>query len=79
MVRFNRSHLRFGTFERLDYYDRPDLIQKLLDHVIEYYYSHLWQQPDCYIRFYVELVKRVAQLVAQWMGVGFLSWCSQYR
>ncbi len=71
MVRFNRSHLRFGTFERLDYYDRPDLIQKLLDHVIEYYYSHLWQQPDCYIRFYGELVKRVAQLVAQWMGVGF--------
>ncbi|ELS00811.1 hypothetical protein Xen7305DRAFT_00005120 [Xenococcus sp. PCC 7305] len=71
MVRFNRSHLRFGTFERLDYYDRPDLIQKLLDHVIQYYYSHLWQQPDCYIRFYEELVKRVAQLVAQWMAVGF--------
>ncbi|MDJ0898034.1 MAG: YdiU family protein [Xenococcus sp. MO_188.B8] len=71
MVRFNRSHLRFGTFERLDYYDRPDLIQKLLDHVIQYYYSHLWQQPDSYIRFYAELVERVAQLVAQWMAVGF--------
>ena len=71
MVRFNRSHLRFGTFERLDYYDRPDLIQKLLDHVIQYYYPHLWQQQDSYIRFYGELVKRIAQLVAQWMAVGF--------
>ncbi len=71
MVRFSRSHLRFGTFERLDYYDRPDLIQKLLDHVIQYYYPHLWQQQDSYIRFYGELVKRVAQLVAQWMAVGF--------
>ena len=71
MVRFNRSHLRFGTFERLDYYDRPDLIRKLLDHVIQYYYPHLWQEPNCYIRFYGELVERIAQLVAQWMAVGF--------
>ena len=71
MVRFNRSHLRFGTFERLDYYDRPALIQKLLDHVIQYYYSHLWQRPSCYIRFYAELVKRIARLAAQWMAAGF--------
>ena len=71
MVRFNCSHLRFGTFERLDYYDRPDLIKKLLDHVIQYYYPHLWQQPESYIRFYAELVERIAQLVAQWMAVGF--------
>lgn len=71
MVRFSHSHLRFGTFERLDYYDRPDLIQKLLDHVIQYYYPHLWQEQDSYIHFYAELVKRIAQLVAQWMAVGF--------
>ncbi len=71
MVRFSRSHLRFGTFERLDYYDRPDLIQQLLDHAIKYYYPHLWQQPNSYIHFYAELVQRIAQLVAQWMAAGF--------
>ncbi|WP_036489181.1 YdiU family protein [Myxosarcina sp. GI1] len=71
MVRLSRSHLRFGTFERLEYYDRPDLIRQLLDHVIQYYYPHLWQQPDSYIRFYAALVRRMAQLVAQWMAVGF--------
>ena len=71
MVRLNNSHLRFGTFERLEYYDRPDLIQQLLDHVIQYYYPHLWQQPDSYLRFYAELVQRIALLVAQWMAVGF--------
>lgn len=71
MVRFSRSHLRFGTFEYLEYYDRHDLIQKLLDHVIQYYYPHLWQQQDCYIRFYAELVQRIAQMVAQWMAIGF--------
>ncbi|MEM7595246.1 MAG: protein adenylyltransferase SelO family protein, partial [Cyanobacteria bacterium P01_A01_bin.83] len=71
MVRFSRSHLRFGTFERLEYYDRPDLIKQLLDHVIKYYYPHLWQQPDSYINFYGELVQRIAKLVAQWMAEGF--------
>ncbi len=73
MVRFSRSHIRFGTFERLNYLKRKDLIQKLLDHVIDYYYSHLNQVEsiDRYAQFYTELVQRVAQLVAQWMAAGF--------
>lgn len=71
MVRFSRSHIRFGTFERFHYLGRKDLIQNLLDHVIEYYYPHLLDQEDRYLRFYAELVQRVADLVAQWMSVGF--------
>lgn len=71
MVRFNRSHIRFGTFERLQVLNRPDLIQKLLDHTIQQYYPHLWNEGDRYARFYAELVQRVAELVAQWMSVGF--------
>lgn len=71
MVRFSRSHIRFGTFERLHYIQRPDLIQKLLDHVIDYYYSNLKEESDRYRLFYAELVKRVAELAAQWMASGF--------
>ncbi len=71
MVRFSRSHIRFGTFERLHYLTRPDLLQKLLDHVIEYYYSHLKQESDRAALFYAELVQRVAQLAAQWTAAGF--------
>jgi serine/tyrosine/threonine adenylyltransferase len=71
MVRFSRSHIRFGTFERLHYIQRPDLVQKLLDHVIQYYYPHLGDREDKYIQFYRELVQRVAELVAQWMIAGF--------
>ncbi len=73
MVRFSRSHIRFGTFERLNYLKRNDLIQKLLDHVITYYYSHLCtvEGADRYAQFYTELVQRVAKLVAQWMAAGF--------
>ncbi|SKB12741.1 conserved hypothetical protein [Planktothrix sp. PCC 11201] len=71
MIRFSRSHIRFGTFERLHYFKRKDLIEILLDHVITYYYSNLKLESDRYILFYAELVKRVAELVAQWMASGF--------
>ncbi len=70
MVRLNRSHIRFGTFERLHYLQRPDLIRKLLDHVIEVYYPHL-AGADRDAQFYAELVRRVAALAAQWTAAGF--------
>ena len=71
MVRLSRSHIRFGTFERLHYCDRKDLIAILLEHVIEHYYPHLCGNPDRYPLFYAELVQRVADLAAQWMSAGF--------
>jgi uncharacterized protein YdiU (UPF0061 family) len=74
MVRFSRSHIRFGTFERLDYLDRSDLVQTLLDHVIDVYYPAarlLVDRAERYRYFYDELVDRVARLAAQWMSVGF--------
>ncbi len=71
MVRFSHSHIRFGSFERLHYLQRTDLIKNLLDHVIYYYYPHLCNQENSYKKFYGELVKRVAKLSAQWMGAGF--------
>lgn len=71
MVRMQRSHIRFGTFERLHNLDRKDLIAILLDHVIEQYYPHLQTDLDRYARFYAELVERVAELAAQWMAAGF--------
>ncbi|MGF1589681.1 MAG: YdiU family protein [Pleurocapsa sp.] len=71
MVRFSKSHIRFGTFERLHYLKRPDLIEKLLDSVVAVYYPDLANTKDKYSHFYTELVARVAQLVAQWMAAGF--------
>ena len=71
MVRMARSHIRFGTFERLHHFQRKDLIQTLLDHVIEHYYPHLQGDADGGARFYGELVERVAELAAQWMAAGF--------
>ncbi|ACB53559.1 UPF0061-containing protein [Crocosphaera subtropica ATCC 51142] len=72
MIRMSRSHIRFGTFERLYYIKRPDLIKKLLDFVIDIYYPEInSNESDCYGLFYQELVQRHAQLAAQWMAAGF--------
>ncbi|MBR8830257.1 MAG: Protein adenylyltransferase SelO [Chroococcopsis gigantea SAG 12.99] len=71
MIRFSCSHIRFGTFERLFHIKRPDLITKLLDHVIAYYYPEVSEGEDRYIEFYSALVEKVAKLCAQWMVAGF--------
>ncbi len=71
MVRMQRSHIRFGTFERLHHLDRKDLIAILLNYGIEQYYPHLQTEGDRYALFYGELVQRVAELAAQWMAAGF--------
>jgi uncharacterized protein YdiU (UPF0061 family) len=71
MVRFSRSHVRFGTFERLHYLQRPDLIEKLLTHIIHCYYPQIAGEKDSFALFYTDLVQRVAQLCAQWMAAGF--------
>ena len=74
MIRLSHSHIRFGTFERLHYLQRPDLMKPLLDHVVEYYYPHLLTETDegdRYGQFFAELVERIATLVAQWMTSGF--------
>ncbi|MEM8638920.1 MAG: YdiU family protein [Cyanobacteria bacterium P01_G01_bin.54] len=72
MVRFSQSHIRFGTFERLHYIQRPDLIPPLLDHVIRTYYPEVpGTGEERYIPFYQALVQRVATLAAQWMVAGF--------
>ena len=72
MVRLSQSHIRFGTFERLHYHKRADLIQKLMDRVIAVYYPEIPDGADKYVLFYQELVERVARLAAQWMSAGFV-------
>ncbi|MEM9090872.1 MAG: YdiU family protein [Cyanobacteria bacterium P01_F01_bin.53] len=74
MMRFSHSHIRFGTFERLRYLNKPELIRKLLNHVIEVYYPHLLGievEQSRYAHWFSELSERLATLVAQWMTAGF--------
>ncbi len=80
MVRLARTHLRFGTCERLLHRREPQALERLLRHVVRVYYPHISEahpvgpggnSEPALLAFYGELVERVAQLAAEWMVAGF--------
>ncbi len=74
MVRVARTHLRFGSCERLLHRRQPQQLDRLLRHVVAFHYSHLLElEPGeaQLLAFYGELVERVARLAAEWMAAGF--------
>jgi uncharacterized protein YdiU (UPF0061 family) len=75
MVRLARTHLRFGTCERLRFRRQPAQLERLLRHVVACHYPHLaalhGDGRQLLTAFYAELVQRVARLAAEWMAAGF--------
>lgn len=83
MVRMARTHLRFGSCERLLSLRDPQGLERLLRHVVALYYPDVaaaHSAPDGdrpalehqLLAFYGELVRRVARLAAEWMAAGFV-------
>ena len=73
MVRLARTHLRFGSCERLLHRREPQQLERLWRHVQATYYPHLdrLEGEDRALAMYGELVERVARLAAEWMVAGF--------
>jgi serine/tyrosine/threonine adenylyltransferase len=72
LTRLSHSHIRFGTFQRLAYFDRRDLITQLLDHVVETYFPHLADAPDRPAALLEATVAASAHLLSRWMAAGFV-------
>lgn len=72
LTRVASSHIRVGTFEYFSWRGDHESVKILADHVIDRHYKSLAQVGDKYIRLFAEVVKRQAQLVAQWCEVGFI-------
>ena len=75
-VRLAPSFVRFGNFELFAARSDLDGLRSLAHHVIEADYPHLVDHHpsdhDRYVAWYGEVVDRTAQLVANWMRVGFV-------
>jgi uncharacterized protein YdiU (UPF0061 family) len=74
LARLSWSHVRIGTFQRLAYFDRADLISALVDHVVELYYPEL-SGTDAKARpaaLLGEAAERLGRLVARWTAAGFV-------
>ncbi len=74
LVRLGHSHIRFGTFQRLSYFERPDLIRTLVEHCCAAYYPrHLHLSGEVQVAaVFGEAVEANARLVGSWMAAGFV-------
>src|SRR6201996_8726064 len=72
LVRLSHSHVRFGTFQRHAFFERPDRLTALTDHVVETYYPELADAADRPVALLQAVVARDARLTARWMAAGFV-------
>ncbi len=70
------SFIRFGTFELPSSRGQHETLAALVDYTIKHHFSHLRgaAQPDrdTYVAFFAEVCRSTAQLMVEWMRVGFV-------
>jgi len=71
VMRTAPSFLRFGSFEMPAARQEIDNLKKLVDWTIDNYYPHI-KGEDRIIRWFVEVQDRTAELMVEWMRVGFV-------
>jgi len=68
LTRLARSHIRFGHFEHFHHRGKQEQVRLLADHVIGEYFPEF---TGDHAGWFGEVVKRTAELMADWMAVGF--------
>jgi hypothetical protein len=68
LTRLARSHIRFGHFEHFHYAGKTTQVRVLADHVIDEYFPEFTGDRG---GWFGEVVKRTAQLMAEWQAAGF--------
>ncbi len=68
MVRLSHSHIRFGTFQRLAYFNDTDNLEAL----VLYCQKHFYPDRETVGEFLKAVVTASAQTVASWMVAGFV-------
>jgi serine/tyrosine/threonine adenylyltransferase len=68
LVRASRNSIRIGTFEYLNYNKKYEEIQKLIDHLIKYYFVGC----DSAASLYDAIVQNIARMGGEMMAAGFV-------
>ena len=71
LTRASPSHVRFGSFELFFYRQQYAELKILADYVIDHYYPESREAENPYLDLLEQVVRRTAQLIAQWQLVGF--------
>jgi len=67
------SFIRFGSFEIFAARNETDVLKQLVDYSIRTDYPHLDRSsPDACLQWFAEVCRRTADMIVQWMRVGFV-------
>jgi uncharacterized protein YdiU (UPF0061 family) len=73
VARVAPTFIRFGNFQLLAASGEMENLRALADYVLRHYYPELGApSPEVYVRWFAEVARRTAVLVAHWMSVGFV-------
>ncbi|MBR0558716.1 protein adenylyltransferase SelO [Neokomagataea anthophila] len=72
LARTARSHVRIGTFQYFAARQDHEALAVLLDHVITRLYPDLTNTPNKALALLQTVIHKHAQLVAQWLHIGFV-------
>ncbi|MFN4326489.1 MAG: protein adenylyltransferase SelO [Azonexus sp.] len=72
LTRVAASHVRVGTFEFFATHRGPAQVRQLADYVIARHYPQLADSAQPYLDLLAAAGERQAELVARWLGVGFI-------
>jgi serine/tyrosine/threonine adenylyltransferase len=73
VARVAPSFVRFGNFQILTAHGEIEQLRELADFVVTGYYPELGAPgPETYVRWFEEIGRRTAVMVAHWMTVGFV-------
>lgn len=72
LTRVAASHIRVGTFEYFAYRRDTDAIRTLADYTIARHYASLMFEDQPYQALLRAVAQRQAELIADWMSVGFI-------
>jgi uncharacterized protein YdiU (UPF0061 family) len=73
VCRLAPTFVRFGNFQILAAQQEADLLKKLADYVIRTHYPELGEpSPETYVKWFEEIARRTAVMIAHWMSVGFV-------
>lgn len=70
LVRLSHSHIRFGTFQRTAYLERPDLTAALAEHARAHYHPSVAEGDVPGLM--AAIVAASARLTARWIAAGFV-------
>ncbi|MGU3497123.1 protein adenylyltransferase SelO [Xanthobacteraceae bacterium A53D] len=72
LTRVASSHVRVGTFQFLAARGDHATLRSLADHVIARHYPAAAESENPYLALFEQVLRAQAQLIAQWMSLGFI-------